>query len=235
MKELRKMTIEFKDFKVQKRDANRKCAQYTEKIEIYNRNNDRLNQIKTKLQKMTKPEDKHKWPASIFLKPGDKQFRYTNTDSFWLSFQFFADSDLSRVDIFRREKMKRTRALSDFHFDLISESNLILCDGNRRIESYISEVEKKYEEVKQGNDKLSSPDNTTVRKCLNKIEYLIQNIENCIKDMAEEKYLLENSEKVLTDTIKVQTELIYEIEKRVLSLSFLLDPEKGIAKRSEIV
>ena len=171
IKDLREMTIEYKDLQVQKRDADRMCDAYTEKMVEYNKNNDRLSCIREKLQNMTEPAKRRNWPSILFQYPNG---RIVSSDSSWRSFKRVVDSDLLRIDNFGREKIETTKKLSDYQFELIGESKLRLCDANKRIESCITEIEKKYEEVKQRNEKLSSPDNTGyVGEYLDKIKYLI--------------------------------------------------------------
>ena len=241
MKELREMDTKFKDLEVQKRDADLKWTEY---VDEYNRNNEELGNIKQKERNIIKQEYKRKWPETLFLKVGTSAINRNNSGrKFWRTLQTVITSDLSFIDKAQKKTTEETRSLLDSKIKLIAESNLAIHSEHKKIEQWISDIETKYEEVKQKNGTFFDPDSTgDTIKYLNTIKEHIQEIESCIENIKQifaawekEEHLLEDLTKALTATIKDQTELIFAIEKQIRSLSFLLNSEEGMAQHNRMV
>ena len=225
MVEFRKMIAKLIDIDKQKKDADSRWAEYQQKMGAAKTNADILDFIISKLREIKKPNDN----------PQNQQQRSTSRPqenasgrteiiqgpALWSSFLEVINFNLSLIIT---NTCKRMEILA-FKFELMGPSNLAFYQEKEEIEQWASQIEKKYEELKQKNEKLSGDNNSThIKGYMDKIEHLIQEISSCGSDITKalaawrkENDILENNTKILADKIKSQNEFIY----------FMLHPERS--------
>ena len=206
-------------------NSDRNWAENMEKIKEFNKNNDSLTHISEKLQNLSICADKSKLSERVLKKDKHKEcWKCFSKPTFGELTKRAINSDQSRIKNFRT---------SDFQFELVgSPSNLEICHERARI----SEIKKKFKDMKQRNENMSGLDNSNYRN-----QYLdkTKETDSCLTDIKSFLSLREKEKLMLKhltcqDTIKNQCELIHSMEKRVRTLSFLLDPEVRMAEYRRI-
>ena len=211
MKEHMKMVAELIPMCEEKKDAESRWYDFKEKKIEEDRNVIKLDKIKGELKKIRDQKE--------------KQAKKLKTVS----------SYLSEITYFNKSK---DTEFPSFQFELIPPSNVEVYQEKDRLERWSSGIEKKYQELKQKNEKLKGLDNVPhIEKHLGIIEYFSMETDSCNKDIKKivsawrnEKIIFDNDLTSCTGKIKDQNELISKMEKQIRSLNLNLNPDEMIKK-----
>ena len=248
MVELRKMIAKLIDLDKQKKDIDNTWEGYEEITEKDKRNAEELDDIRRCLSITKKilffyPEAWNEIENSSDKEVMDIKNSLDNLDLIlWSPVGELINSDLSRIEDFITKTDKLMKTL-DFNFELMGPSNLTIYNEKKRIEQWAAQIEEKYEETKQKNEKLSGDNNAThIKGYMDKLEHLFQEISSCKKDLTKvvsawekEKDVLEKNTKVLDDMINSQYEFNKNIKIRGNCIKFMISHEEIMAEYKKII